>query len=121
MRLDRLIRLTTCVALLTLAGAAWAQPTKFQEAPMLAEQVKAGKLPPVEKRLPTDPLVVPVVERTGQYGGVWRRAFLGPVRSTTGTTSGSDRKSTRLNSSHRTISYAVFCLKKKKQTKTKQD
>ena len=26
-----------------------------------------------------------------------------------------DRKSTRLNSSHITISYAVFCLKKKKQ------
>src|SRR6266516_4917475 len=26
-----------------------------------------------------------------------------------------DRKSTRLNSSHRTISYAVFCLKNKKQ------
>src|SRR5207248_9203053 len=28
---------------------------------------------------------------------------------------GKDRKSTRLNSSHRTISYAVFCLKKKKK------
>src|SRR5437867_6452554 len=28
----------------------------------------------------------------------------------------SDRKSTRLNSSHRTISYAVFCLKKKNRT-----
>src|SRR5437867_8753042 len=28
---------------------------------------------------------------------------------------GQDRKSTRLNSSHRTISYAVFCLKKKKK------
>src|SRR5437764_7830683 len=27
---------------------------------------------------------------------------------------GQDRKSTRLNSSHRCISYAVFCLKKKK-------
>src|SRR5207248_11323653 len=27
-----------------------------------------------------------------------------------------DRKSTRLNSSHRTISYAVFCLKKKKRS-----
>src|SRR5437867_8808144 len=27
-----------------------------------------------------------------------------------------DRKSTRLNSSHRTISYAVFCLKKKKES-----
>src|SRR5437762_11224682 len=33
-----------------------------------------------------------------------------------------DRKSTRLNSSHRCISYAVFCLKKKKKKKinTKQ-
>src|SRR2546427_5269376 len=29
----------------------------------------------------------------------------------------SDRKSTRLNSSHSQISYAVFCLKKKKSTK----
>src|SRR5437762_8610960 len=29
---------------------------------------------------------------------------------------GIDRKSTRLNSSHRCISYAVFCLKKKKKT-----
>src|SRR5438309_2726288 len=28
-----------------------------------------------------------------------------------------DRKSTRLNSSHSSISYAVFCLKKKKKTK----
>src|SRR5437867_5447981 len=32
-----------------------------------------------------------------------------------------DRKSTRLNSSHRTISYAVFCLKKKKKTKQKHN
>src|SRR5437762_12365243 len=31
----------------------------------------------------------------------------------------SDRKSTRLNSSHRCISYAVFCLKKKKKKQTK--
>src|SRR5689334_24781222 len=29
---------------------------------------------------------------------------------------GQDRKSTRLNSSHSSISYAVFCLKKKKKT-----
>src|SRR5437868_10739852 len=32
---------------------------------------------------------------------------------------GLDRKSTRLNSSHVSISYAVFCLKKKKKTKNK--
>ena len=31
-----------------------------------------------------------------------------------------DRKSTRLNSSHRCISYAVFCLKKKKKNKKKK-
>src|SRR5205809_5837174 len=31
-----------------------------------------------------------------------------------------DRKSTRLNSSHGYISYAVFCLKKKKQTSNNQ-
>src|SRR2546430_6813439 len=30
-----------------------------------------------------------------------------------------DRKSTRLNSSHSQISYAVFCLKKKKKKRTK--
>src|SRR5437763_11916966 len=32
-----------------------------------------------------------------------------------------DRKSTRLNSSHRCISYAVFCLKKKKKKKKKRN
>src|SRR5256885_5058851 len=31
-----------------------------------------------------------------------------------------DRKSTRLNSSHLVISYAVFCLKKKKKTRDRQ-
>src|SRR5258708_27761127 len=33
---------------------------------------------------------------------------------------GLDRKSTRLNSSHQIISYAVFCLKKKKKTKIEE-
>src|SRR3712207_7885526 len=32
-----------------------------------------------------------------------------------------DRKSTRLNSSHANISYAVFCLKKKKKQTTTED
>src|SRR2546427_8218646 len=36
-----------------------------------------------------------------------------------GETSTRDRKSTRLNSSHSQISYAVFCLKKKKKEKKK--
>src|SRR5207302_8197952 len=34
---------------------------------------------------------------------------------------GKDRKSTRLNSSHVKISYAVFCLKKKKQKRTQKN
>ena len=37
---------------------------KYHEAPGLAEQVKAGKLPPVEQRLPEQPLVVPVSTQT---------------------------------------------------------
>src|SRR5438477_7804401 len=40
---------------------------------------------------------------------------LGAVRSRQGERQG-DRKSTRLNSSHMSISYAVFCLKKKRHT-----
>src|SRR6185312_11345397 len=40
---------------------------------------------------------------------------LGPPRSSPTILSAGDRKSTRLNSSHDQISYAVFCLKKKKR------
>src|SRR2546422_5148874 len=42
----------------------------------------------------------------------WPTNWCGPPRF-------SDRKSTRLNSSHGYISYAVFCLKKKKNTPSK--
>jgi peptide/nickel transport system substrate-binding protein len=53
-------------------------PSSFQEAPMLAELVAAGSLPPVAERLPLEPLVIQPTEMTGQYGGVLRRAFTGP-------------------------------------------
>src|SRR5207244_12074207 len=43
-------------------------------------------------------------------GGVRQRAAQGPEAAALGQ---ADRKSTRLNSSHQIISYAVFCLKKK--------
>ena len=47
------------------------QGMKYQEAPMLADMVKAGKLPPVEQRLPEKPYVVPHPWLTiGKYGGV---------------------------------------------------
>src|SRR2546421_9649260 len=41
--------------------------------------------------------------------------------STVGRPQGRDRKSTRLNSSHDQISYAVFCLKKKKKQNIKSN
>src|SRR5256885_11119310 len=42
-------------------------------------------------------------------------------RRRVGILQGRDRKSTRLNSSHLVISYAVFCLKKKKTTNRMKD
>ncbi len=54
------------------AAEAAAPAGKYNEAPMLAELVKAGKLPPVDERLPENPLVLEPVESVGQYGGVIR-------------------------------------------------
>jgi len=54
-----------------------APASKYKEAPQLAELVKAGKLPPVDQRLPENPAVVDAAE-IGNYGGVWRRGTLGP-------------------------------------------
>src|SRR2546430_8293956 len=61
-----------------------------------------------------------------EHGAVQRPALGGPVREqmmagrvVAGVrVLGGDRKSTRLNSSHSQISYAVFCLKKKKKQNT---
>ena len=61
----------------TVVTDAAQMPKAFKEAPMLAELVKAGKLPPVEQRLPAEPLVVKPVHEIGKYGGTWRRAFTG--------------------------------------------
>ena len=54
-------------------------PTKLGEAPMLAQLVLAGKLPPVEERVPDPPLVIPVFREIGKYGGTARRGFIGPT------------------------------------------
>ena len=48
---------------------------KYSEAPMLAELVAAGKLPPVEQRLPPSPLVIEPIQEVGQYGGTMRVAI----------------------------------------------
>src|SRR4051794_4204111 len=53
-------------------------PKAFKEAPQLAALVKAGKLPAVEQRLPSEPMVLKPLRSVGNYGGTWRRGFLGP-------------------------------------------
>jgi peptide/nickel transport system substrate-binding protein len=60
------------------AGASEAAvPSKYNEAPMLAELVQAGELPPVDERLPEEPMVVQPVDRIGKYGGTWHTALVG--------------------------------------------
>jgi peptide/nickel transport system substrate-binding protein len=56
-----------------------AMPKTFKEAPMLADLVKAGKLPPVEQRVPQEPMVLKPLHEIGKYGGTMRRAFTGPA------------------------------------------
>ncbi|MBN2548076.1 MAG: ABC transporter substrate-binding protein [Anaerolineales bacterium] len=52
-------------------------PSKYSEAPQLAEMVAAGSLPSVEERLPENPIVVLPVDSVGKYGGTWHRAWRG--------------------------------------------
>ncbi len=53
----------------------------FSEAPMLRTMVAAGDLPPLEERLPVDPLVVIPSEEIGQYGGTLHLLNEGPGKS----------------------------------------
>jgi len=55
---------------------------EFCENPMFAEKVKKGELPPVEERLPQEPLVVLPYDEIGQYGGKLHGACVGPGSGT---------------------------------------
>src|SRR5258708_10888359 len=57
--------------------------------------------------------------RQPPLGGRGELLFHHPIRHLFRPVEEKDRKSTRLNSSHQIISYAVFCLKKKKQSEYK--
>src|SRR5438105_11129298 len=86
-----------------------------QNISLAANRISKGAIPPGEQRIDNqksvgqsrlafafDKLIKPAMKR---------KYFVSDT--------GRDRKSTRLNSSHEWISYAVFCLKKKKKTLTK--
>src|SRR3712207_7695339 len=71
-------------------------------------------------RSPPNPSVIICVDCGGLPSGGRRASFVCHAVGAQGPEQcrrhGKDRKSTRLNSSHANISYAVFCLKKKKST-----
>ncbi|MHB0875963.1 MAG: ABC transporter substrate-binding protein [Anaerolineae bacterium] len=78
---------TTAVAAPTATTAA-ATTAKYSEAPMLAEQVTAGQLPPVEERLPKNPMVLTPLVEVGNYSDTWHRAYTTPgISSRLGATS----------------------------------
>ena len=54
------------------------RPENLKQAPMLDALVEDGTLPPVEERVPLEPLVVQPLEGIGTYGGTLRRGFTGP-------------------------------------------
>lgn len=56
----------------------------FFEAPLLAQRVRAGSLPPVSERLPENPLVIRPLDQIGTYGGTLRRALTGDIVQTPG-------------------------------------
>jgi peptide/nickel transport system substrate-binding protein len=51
--------------------------SSYKEAPALRERVACGALPPVEERLPEEPLVVEPPEQIGPYGGCMSRVATG--------------------------------------------
>lgn len=53
-------------------------PKVFHQAPELDAAVKAGKLPPVDQRLPENPQVIVPPDQIGPYGGIWTRFGTGP-------------------------------------------
>uniref|UniRef100_A0A540VHJ1 Solute-binding protein family 5 domain-containing protein n=2 Tax=Litorilinea aerophila TaxID=1204385 RepID=A0A540VHJ1_9CHLR len=53
--------------------------TQFNESPLLAQKVANGELPPVEERLPKEPVVVQPLFAVGEYGG----ELAGPATSPT--------------------------------------
>ena len=60
-------------------GKLFSKPDSYQEAPLLAARVAAGELPPVEERLPENPMVLKPTSGIGKYGGTWFRGFTGPA------------------------------------------
>src|SRR5699024_12425186 len=84
--------------------------TLFRSSELLAPsaEVGAGRAAPLGGARPSVVVIDRLLRRAGDHIGLGL-ASRSSIRAT------KDRKSTRLNSSHVSISYAVFCLKQKKR------
>lgn len=67
---------TGLLSIMLLGPFAPAGAADYKQAPMLDEQVKAGKLPAVANRLPEKPYVETMVDGIGKYGGTLRTTIL---------------------------------------------
>ena len=85
--MKKTLAIISALAILALAGCGGGSGPKgaqtgaggssAREAPEFVKLVAEGKLPPLNERLPKNPLVVTPYERVGVYGGTWRLAMVG--------------------------------------------
>jgi len=54
-----------------------ATPSAYSESPLFKLAIAQGKLPPLDERLPQNPLILDVVDEIGEYGGTLRRGYTG--------------------------------------------
>jgi peptide/nickel transport system substrate-binding protein len=75
-KLPGLVMSTGLLGAMLLGALSPAGAADYKQAPMLDEQVKAGKLPAVASRLPDNPYVETMVDGVGKYGGTLRTTIL---------------------------------------------
>src|SRR5207248_9285503 len=109
-----------CVSLLSLLSSLYTAPAPTEiytlslhdALPILTEVVtRSLASDPADRFADAEAFAVAL---GGAAASAWGPVWMGESGITVVASGPVDRKSTRLNSSHRTISYAVFCLKKKK-------
>lgn len=73
-KFNQIVSLTLLLTLLISSGIR-AEMT-FNQSPELNEAVESGELPPIEERLPKEPLIVTPRDEIGQYGGTWNQSIV---------------------------------------------
>ena len=75
--MTRVLSVSALLIAMLVVSPATLSALDYSEAPMLAAAVAQGDLPPLEQRLPPEPMVVKPVGEIGRYGGTWHRMMKG--------------------------------------------